>query len=130
MRKFCGRIGCLVLILLLCAACGKVMPDSNQPTDYSGTYTDTQGTGEVYSSLELRKDGDGGYSVLMSLYRLALLEGTADGELHFVSGSSTQPAVEADIVIDGDGAEVSITKSEFPGISAGTVFQFPDGKMD
>jgi hypothetical protein len=62
MRKGIRRFLCAAMVLLLCAACGDGKPESNHTTDYSGTYTDKQGTDEVYSMLELRSNGDGGYS--------------------------------------------------------------------
>lgn len=128
MRKGIRRFLCAAMVLLLCAACGDGKPESNHTTDYSGTYTDKQGTDEVYSMLELRSNGDGGYTVSVSLYRLASLEGAADGGLHFVSDVSSQPAVEGDISINGGEAELTVTKSDFPGIDVGMVYRFPDGE--
>lgn len=95
--------------------------------DFSGSYTDRQGTAEVYSQLTLELREDGSYSAVMRLYRLALLEGTAeyrDGTLHFVC---PEPAVEADVTVSGQTAEAAVTASEFAYIEAGSIYRFPDG---
>ena len=107
----------------------------------AGVYVDTQGTPDVYSSLELADRGDGTYDATISLYRLTTLEGTAalrydrsDGMLYFTS-EDPRPKVEAVIAFGGDTstvdfAAVTITYSEFEYLEAGDTFHFPDGKED
>lgn len=102
----------------------------------AGVYTDTQGTDEVYSSLELCDRGDGTYDATISLYRLTTLDGMAgprydrsDGMLYF---TSEDQLVEAVIGFGGDtstadGAAVTITYSEVPSLQVGDTFHFPDG---
>lgn len=103
---------------------------SESQIDYSGIYTDKQGTLEdIYSELELRKQDDDSYAFTMGIYRVTTLEGTAayqSGKLHFVCDA---PSVEGDIVISGDEAEVTITDSAFEYIQAGEVYRFLDGKI-
>lgn len=98
--------------------------------DYSGIYTDKQGTlDDIYSELELRKQDDDSYDFKMGIYCLTTLEGTAtdkNGELHFVC---EEPLVEGNIVINGDEAEVTITDSKFEYIQAGEGYSFLDGKI-
>lgn len=104
-----------------------VQKDIEYP-DCSGTYIDRQGTSDAYSELELRLQKNGSYMVSMGLYRLTTLEGTAvyqNGELYFTCDA---PNVEGKIVIDGDTAEVTITKSEWDLIQTGEIYRFPDGK--
>lgn len=105
----------------------------------AGTYVDTQGTDEVYSSLVLYDRGDGTYDATISLYRLTTLEGKAalrydrsDGMLYF---TSEDQLVEAVIGFSGDtstpdAAAVTITYSELSDIRVGDTFHFPDGKKD
>lgn len=102
----------------------------------AGVYTDTQGTDEVYSSLELCDRGDGTYDATISLYRLMVLDGMAgprydrsDGMLYF---TSEDQLVEAVIGFSGDTstvdtAAVTITYSELSNIQVGDTFRFPDG---
>ena len=102
----------------------------------AGVYTDTQGTDEVYSSLELCDRGDGTYDATISLYRLMVLDGMAgprydrsDGMLYFTSDDQL---VEAIIGFSGDTstvdtAAVTITYSELSNIQVGDTFRFPDG---
>lgn len=103
----------------------------------AGVYTDTQGTDEVHSSLELCDRGDGTYDAAISLYRLMTLDGMAaprydrsDGMLYF---TSEDQMVEAVIGFSGDtstvdAAAVTITYSEFPSLQVGDTFHFPDGE--
>lgn len=103
----------------------------------AGVYTDTQGTDEVYSSLELCDRGDGTYDATISLYRLTTLGGMAalrydrsDGMLYF---TSEDQLVEAVIGFSGDtstpdAAAATITYSEFDGLKVGDTFHFPDGE--
>lgn len=125
----------LLACVLLCAACSEKepsqkepTPESNQTQDYSGTYTDKQGTDEIYSSLTLRSNSDGTYAAEVGIYRVTTLEGTVDDALHFTSDTSNGPDVKGDIVIDGGIAEMTITESDFSELAAGTVVRFPDGK--
>lgn len=128
----------LASAIFLCTACGtkeppkeeNAAPESNKTEDYSGVYTDKQGTPDIYSELELRQNGDGTYAVTLGIYRLAEVTGTADSALHFVGDANTGLNVEGDITIDGDSAEITITQSDFPfpEIAAGTTLTFPDGK--
>lgn len=109
---------------LICCACGA------KTQDLAGTYTDKQGTADIYSQLELTRREDGTYGVVMSLYRIALLEGTAaceDGTLHFIC---TSPAAEADISISAGTAEVIVIASELPDMAAGSVYRFLDGPAE
>jgi len=101
----------------------------------AGTYVDTQGTSDVYSSLELYDRGDGTYDATIGLYRLTTLEGKAalrydrsDGMLYFTS-EEWEPAVEAVIAFSGDtstpdAAAITITYSEFEYLKAGDTFHF------
>lgn len=116
-----------ILALVFVTACQaeKANPESNNPKDYSGTYTDKQGTDEIYSSLTLALTPDGNYAVEAALYRLTTLTGTADSALHFTSEA---PVVEGDITIDGEAAELTVTSSDFSYIAVGDVYRFPDGK--
>lgn len=102
----------------------------------AGVYADTQGTDEVYNSLELCDRGDGTYDATISLYRLTTLDGMAaprydrgDGMLYFISEDQL---VEAIIGFSGDTstvdtAAVTITYSEIPSLQVGDTFHFPDG---
>lgn len=132
-----------VLLLLawavfLCGACaGKPpqeevsAPESNQIEDYSGRYTDKQGTSDIYSSLELLRNEDGSYAVTLSIHRTAELLGTAEeagsGILTF-DCFAPDLHVAGEIAVDGGTAEVAVSESDFPEIAAGTVYRFPDGK--
>lgn len=109
--------------IVIVRAAGKV----DEPTDYSGKYTDKQGTSDIYSELELRRNGNA-YTVAIGIYRLTTLYGTADESLHFASDETAGPAVKGDITIDGDTAEITITESDFTYIEVGETFRFPDGK--
>lgn len=99
----------------------------------AGVYTDTQGTEEVYSSLELYDRGDGIYDATISLYRLTTLDGTVApwyGMLYF---TSEDQLVEAVINFSGDtstvdAAAVTITYSELPALQVGDTFRFADGR--
>lgn len=118
----------LAVVMVLCTACGAKAPAAEK--DFSGRYTDKQGASEICSELDLRRDEDGGYTVSLSLYRLMALEGTAEeqgGVLHFVSDPSVGFTVEGDIVIDGETAEITITRSDTYLTEPGMVYRFPDG---
>lgn len=128
----------LVWAVFLCSACAVnhpqeevPMPESNQIADYSGRYTDKQGTSDVYSALELLRGEDGVYAVTLSIYLTAELLGTAEesgaGELHF-DCYAPDLRVAGSIVITGDTAEVTVTESDFAHMEVGTVYRFPDGR--
>ena len=97
--------------------------------DLSGVYTDTQGTDDVYSELELRLQTDGTYTAVLGLYRLTTLEGTAAydayGALWF---TCDDPAVKGVVTVDGETAEVTVMESEFSYLQPGDAFRFPDGR--
>ena len=107
------------------------MPEGNQEVDYSGLYTDKQGTGDVYSSLELLENEDGSYRLTLSIHRTAEMLGTAaeagSGRLRF-DCYAPDVHVGGEIVIAGDTAEAAVTESNFSDIAVGTVYRFPDGK--
>ena len=127
MKKRWSILFALLCAALLCAACGEKKPD--EPVDRSGRYTDKQGTDQVYSELELSRNDGGGYTVTLGIYRVTTLEGTAaeeDGVLHFAASSG--PAVEGDIVVSGETAEVTITASDFSDMPVGSIYQFLDGE--
>jgi len=121
----------LVWMMLLCTACGAKEPVTEEPADYSGRYTDKQGTTDVYSQLELSRNEDGTYAVDLSIYRTISMAGTAaevaDGKLHF---DCCVPDLHAsgDIVIDGEAAELTITESDTYLLEPGMVYHFPDGE--
>lgn len=93
-------------------------------TDYSGKYTDKQGTLDDYSELQLTLQNDNTYVFTMTIYRVATIEGVAvyeNGELHFVSD---EPYVEGNIVISDDKAQVTVANSLFSEIQAGEAYSF------
>ena len=101
--------------------------------DYSGMYTDTQGTEDIYSELILVRQADGSYIYAMSLYRLTFIEGTAtqNGEvLHFTGIDSSGDPIEGDFVVSGENAEAIFTDSTWEHIKNGEVFTFPSGKLE
>lgn len=118
-------------VVLLCTACGAEETPKEEPADYSGRYTDKQGTTEVYSELELSRNEDGTYEVNLSIYRTISMIGTAAeteaGTLHF---DCYVPDIHAagDIVIDGETAELTITESDTYLLDVGMVYRFPDGE--
>ena len=97
--------------------------------DLSGIYTDTQGTDDVYSDLELRLQADGTYIAVLGIYRTATLRGTAAydgyGTLWF---ACDDPAVKGAVTVDGETAEVIVMESAFSYMQPGDVFRFPDGR--
>lgn len=96
--------------------------------DYSGKYTDKQGTPNIYSELELQLQCDDSYAFTMAIYRVTSIDGIAtykDEDLHFVTDI---PTMEGNIVIDGDSAEVTISKSDFVYMPVGSRYSFLDGK--
>ena len=105
----------------------------NEGIDYSGMYTDTQGTDSVYSELLLVKQEDGSYEFDMGLYRLTTISGTATANgnvLHFIGYLGEDPFFEGDIVIEGESATVTFTNSTWGLIESGEVFTFPSGKLE
>lgn len=101
--------------------------------DYSGMYTDTQGTDSIYSELILKKQEDGSYDFDMGLYRLTTISGTATvngNVLHFIGELGGETLFEGDIVIDGESAIATFTSSAWGLIESGEVFTFPSGKLE
>lgn len=92
---------------------------------FSGSYVDTQGTEDIYSSLLLTSQGNGAYEAEIGLYRLTTLEGTAkaEGDILFFTGQ--EPKVKGNIRLQDGGAVFTVTESEFEYIHPGDVFQFP-----
>lgn len=138
MRKGVCAVLALVCVMFLCAGCGGretqpevPMPEGNQAADYSGLYTDKQGTGDIYSWLELLENKDGSYRLTLSIHRTAEMLGTAaeagGGRLHF-DCYAPDLHVGGGIVIAGDTAEATVTESDFSGMAVGTVYRFPDGR--
>ena len=93
-----------------------------------GLFVDNQGTGDVYSSMDLREGIDGADEAVISIYRLGEIEGTFEdhgkGELEFTSDDGS---VSGTININGwDGASFRVTKvngnSPF---NEGEEFEFP-----
>lgn len=100
-------------------------------SDYSGMYTDTQGTDSIYSELILEKQADGSYKFEMGLHRLTTIDGiaTANGNvLHFIGYLGDEALFEGDIVIDGESATATFASSDWGLIESGEVFTFPSGK--
>ena len=104
-----------------------VMPEKS--VEYGGLFVDNQGTGTVYSSLNMRGQGEAeeGEAVI-SVYRLGETEGSfvdsGDGELDFTSYDGN---VKGIIQINGwDGAGFTVTEtSEGSPFSVGEEYQFP-----
>jgi len=130
-RRIARRMACLAFVLILCASCGKADTNSDIREDYSGTYTDKQGTDEIYSSLALQPKGDGTYTVALSLYRITEMTGTAEevdaGRLRFDCGVPDF-GISGDILIEDSAAQVSVTESNFEYVPVGTEYFFPDGE--
>ena len=101
-------------------------------TDYSGIYTDTQGTDDIYSELEVKKQSDGSYLFSMGLYRLTTIEGTAKQNgnvLDFNGTDASGNPIEGYITIIEEKAVATFTNSTWAYIKNGDVFEFPSGKM-
>ena len=102
-----------------------VMPEISKKY---GTFVDNQGTGDIYSSLITRQNGEGNDEALISIYRQGEMEGSfvdnGNGELLFTSEDGN---VRGIIKIDGwNGASFKVT--EIDGDSpfyAGEVVEFP-----
>lgn len=92
---------------------------------FSGSYVDTQGTEDIYSSLLLTSQGNGAYEAEIGLYRLTTLEGTAKAEGDTLTFTGQEPKVKGNIRFQDGGAVFTITESEFEYIHPGDVFQFP-----
>lgn len=102
-------------------------------TDFSGIYTDTQGTDDIYSELILVKREDGNYNFAINIYRLTSIAGTAtqDGEkLHFIGIDASGEPIEGDVVISSESATATFTDSTWAHIENGDAYTFPSGKLE
>lgn len=102
-------------------------------TDYSGIYTDTQGTDDIYSELEVKKQSDGSYLFSMGLYRLTTIEGTAkqNGNILYFNGTDASGnPIEGYITITEEKAVATFTNSTWVYIKNGDVYEFPSGKIE
>lgn len=104
-----------------------VMPEKS--VEYGGLFVDNQGTGTIYSSLIIRRQGEAeDDEAVISIYRLGEIEGSfvdsGDGELDFTSYDGN---VKGIIQINGwDGAGFTVTEtSEGSPFSVGEEYQFP-----
>ena len=105
----------------------------NTEIDYSGAYTDTQGTDDIYSELILVKREDGDYNFEIGLHRLTSIGGKAmqDGDkLHFVGIDASGEPIEGDVVISGESATATFTNSTWAYIENGDTYTFPNGKLE
>ena len=102
-----------------------VMPERSETY---GLFVDNQGTGDVYSSMDLRQGIDGTDEAVISIYRLGEIEGTfenhGNGELEFTSDDGS---VSGMISVNGwDGAGFRVTKVDGNSpFCAGEEFEFP-----
>ncbi len=102
-----------------------LMPEKSETY---GLFVDNEGTGDVYSSMDLRQGIDGTDEAVISIYRLGELEGIfedhGNGELEFTSDDGS---VSGMINIHGwDGAGFRITKVDGNSpFSEGEEFEFP-----
>lgn len=102
-----------------------VMPERSETY---GLFVDNQGTGEIYSSMDLRQGIDGADEAVISVYRLGELEGTfenrGNGELEFTSDDGS---VSGTVNLNGwDGASFRVTKVDGNSpFSVGEKFEFP-----
>ena len=103
-----------------------VMPEKSEKY---GLFVDNQGTDSVYSSLYTKEDWNGDDVAIISIYRLAELEGTfvdrGNGELEF---TSYDESVKGIIKINGwDGASFKVTEASAESVfSEGELeFSFP-----
>lgn len=111
----------------------QVLVTENEDTDYSGMYTDKQGTSSIYSELVLIRQEDGSYKFEMGLYRLTTISGIATADenvLHFTGYLGETPYFEGDIVIEGESATATFTNSTWELIKNGRVFRFPSEKLE
>ena len=91
-----------------------------------GTYVDNQGTGDVYSSLIMRKGWENEDEVLLSLYRVGELSGTftEKGKNEFLF-ESTDGTVKGLIRLNGwDGASFEVTEARDSVLQKGDKFDF------
>ena len=105
----------------------------NTEIDYSGVYTDAQGTDAVYSELILVKREDGDYNFAIGLYRLTTIAGKAtqnEDKLHFVGSEGNGNAIEGDIVISNESATVTFIDDTWPYIEYSDGCTFPSGKTE
>lgn len=111
---------------------GNVQFDTEE-TDFSGVYTDTMGTDDIYSELILVKREDGDYNFEIGLHRLTSIGGKAmqDGDkLHFVGIDASGEPIEGDVVISGESATATFTNSTWAYIENGDTYTFPNGKLE
>ncbi len=104
-------------------------PKQAEKADFSGIYTDKQGTSDVYSELTLALQADGTYAAKISVYRTTELEGTAAWEGDVLRFTSEDAPLLADITVTGGKAEVTVITGAL-GLHAGDVYSFPDGAPD
>lgn len=105
----------------------------NTEIDFSGVYTDAQGTDAVYSELILVKREDGNYNFAIGLYRLTTIAGKAtqnEDKLHFVGSEGNGNAIEGDIVISGESATVTFIDDTWSHIEYSDGCTFPSGKTE
>lgn len=105
--------------------------ESVAETDFSGLYTDMQGTDAVYSELILVKREDGDYNFAIGLYRLTTVAGKATqnkNNLHFVGSEGNENTIEGDIVISGESATVTFTDGTWPHTEYSDGCTFSSGK--
>lgn len=104
-----------------------VMPEKS--VEYGGLFVDNQGTGTIYSSLIIRRQGDAeDDEAVISIYRLGEIEGSfvdsGDGELDFTSYDGNVKGIIQINGWDGAGFTVTETSEESP-FSVGEEYQFP-----
>ena len=112
--------------------CGNVQSEAEE-ADFSGVYTDTMGTDDIYSELILVKREDGDYNFEIGLHRLTSIGGKAiqDGDkLHFVGTDASGEPIEGDVVISGESATAIFTDSTWTYIENGDTYTFPSGKLE
>lgn len=102
-----------------------VMPEKSEKY---GLFVDNQGTGSVYSFLNIRQGLEGDDEAIISIYRQGEIEGTfvdnGNGELAFTSDDGS---VKGIIIINGwDGASFKVTETLGASVfSVGEDFKFP-----
>ncbi len=105
-----------------------IMPEKSEKY---GLFVDNQGTGSIYSSLITRQGMSGDDEAVISIHRLAKIEGVfadnGNGELSFTSNDADTGIVKGIIKINGwDGASFTVTEApEGYILSVGEEFDFP-----